>query len=111
MRQANYLRETRYAGLIAEGRLSLECRNEFRMERLYVKAMNSEEIRFSWWKNNKLMMRPLDATEQQLLDLFHEGIIAGVFTPHFRRRLRQLLQQSKKRGVRASIKMTSPLPL
>ncbi len=107
MRQANYLRETQYAGLIAEGRLSLGDRAEFRIERLYVKDERSTEVRFSWWKNKKLMMRPLDATEPQLLDLFNEGIRAGVFTPYFRRRLRQLLQQRKRRGVRASLKITS----
>lgn len=102
MPQKNYLRETSYAGLLAEGRLSLGDNVEFRIERLYVKDERSVEVRFSWWKNNKLMMRPLDATEKQLLDLFSEGITAGVFSPGFRGRLRQLLQKRKKRGVRAS---------
>ena len=91
MRQANYLRETPYAGLIAEGRLSLGDGHEFRIERLHVKGRGSVEIRFSWWKNGALMMRPLDATEDELLNLFNEGIRAGVFTPKFRQRLKQLL--------------------
>ena len=92
MRQTNYLRETPYAGLIAEGRLSVgDGHDECRVERLYVKDRGSEEIRFSWWKNGALMMRPLDATEEELLGLFNEGIRAGVFTPNFIRRLRQLL--------------------
>ncbi len=92
MRQANYLRETSYAGLIAEGRLSVgDGHEELRVERLYVKDRKSVEIRFSWWKNGGLMIRPLDATEEELLHLFDEGIKSGVFTPNFIRRLRQLL--------------------
>ena len=105
MTKTNYLRETVYAGLIAEGRLSLGDKTEFRIERLYVKDERSMEVRFSWWKNSKLMMRPLDATEQQLLVLFEQGIKAGVFTPYFRRRLRKLLSQRKKKEIRASFTM------
>ncbi len=92
MRQANYLRETPYAGLIAEGRLSVgDGRDECRVERLYVKDRGSVEIRFSWWKNGALMMRPLDTTEKELLDLFDKGIKSGVFTLDFRQRLKKLL--------------------
>ena len=47
MRQANYLRETPYAGLIAEDKFSLGDGHEFRIERLYVKDERSVEIRFS----------------------------------------------------------------
>jgi len=91
MRQTNYLRETAYAGLIREGRLPLGDGHEFRIERLYVKGEGAEEIRLSWWKNGVMMMRPMDATEDALLNLFNNGIRAGVFTPRFRQRLKQLL--------------------
>ena len=91
MRQTNYLRETPHAGYIAQGRLPVGDGDECRVELLHVKDRNSEEIRFSWWRNDKFRMCPLEVTEEQLLDLFNEGIRAGVFTPDFRQRLRQLL--------------------
>ena len=62
MRHTNYLRETTYAGLITEGRLPVGDGHECRVERLYVKSRRSVEIRFSWWRNDRLMIRPLDVT-------------------------------------------------
>ncbi len=91
MTQSNYVRETHRYGVIAEGRLSVGDEDECRIERLYVKDGGSTEVRFSWWKNRRFIRLPLHATEPQLLDLFNEGIRAGVFTPDFRQRLRQLL--------------------
>jgi hypothetical protein len=54
-----------------------------RIERLLVKSSNTEEIRFSWWKDGRMMMRPLDLPEDQLLRLFQAAIKGGVFTPDF----------------------------
>ena len=80
MRQTNYLRETAYAGLIREGRLPLGDGHEFRIERLYVKDEGAEEIRLSWWKNGVMMMRPMDATEEELINLLDVGMRNRVFT-------------------------------
>ena len=91
MRQTNYLRETPHAGYIAEGRLPVGDGDECRVELLHVKDRNSEEIRFSWWRNGKYIRHSLELTEDQLLDLFRKGIINGVFKPDFRQRLRRLL--------------------
>ena len=91
MTQSNYVRETPQYGVISEGIFEFEDQQEIRIERLYVKNTGTLEIRFSWWKDGHFITRPMHATEEQLLDLFNEGIRAGVFTPDFRQRLRQLL--------------------
>lgn len=48
--------------------------SEVRIERLFVKASASEEIRFSWWRAGKMIPRPPDLPESQLLQLMKEAI-------------------------------------
>ena len=91
MNQSDYVRETQLYGVIREGIFEFEDQQEYRVENLYIKNTGAEEIRFSWWKDGKFIPRPMHATEEQLLDLFNEGIEAGVFTSNFRQRLRRLL--------------------
>ena len=62
-----------------------------RIERLRIKSTGEEEIRFSWWKEGRMMMRPLDLPESQLLDLFREAIAKGVFKTEFLRDLHSAL--------------------
>ena len=54
-----------------------------RIERLYVKDAGREEIRFSWWKNGQIVIRPLDLPEDELLSLMHLAIDGGVFRDAF----------------------------
>lgn len=54
-----------------------------RIERLYVKNLAREEIRFSWWKDGQLMIRPLDLPEDELLTLMKTAIEQGVFRDEF----------------------------
>lgn len=77
------MRDTRYATERATASLQLDGGDECRIERLYVKETNEEEIRFSWWKNGKMMMRPLDLSEKDLLQLLKEAIKKDVFTSEF----------------------------
>jgi hypothetical protein len=91
MSKTGYLRETKYAGLISEGILEFADQQELRVERLHIKNRGTQEIRFSWWKNGGIIPRPMDATEDELINLFNKGIRAGVFTPNFCQRLKQLL--------------------
>jgi hypothetical protein len=62
-----------------------------RIERLFVKEFQQEEIRFSWWKDDKIMMRPLDLPEDELLELFRRAIDEGVFRPEFLKALKRVL--------------------
>lgn len=54
-----------------------------RIERLYIKEHGREEIRFSWWKDGNLMIRPLDLPEGELLPLMRSAISDGVFSDSF----------------------------
>ena len=65
-----------------------------RIERLYVKSLDQEEIRFSWWKGDRMMPRPLDLPEDHLLPLFQSAIREGVFSPQFLGELKRTLESS-----------------
>lgn len=64
---------------------------EARIEKLYTRRSDEPEVRFSWWKYDTIMPRPLDLTEEDLLLLFQDAIAKDVFTPEFRSALRSLL--------------------
>jgi hypothetical protein len=80
-------RDTKYATEIASAADDLDQR----IERLYVKGWKQDEIRFSWWRNGKMMPRPLDLPEKELLPLMSSAIRSGVFTDDFLRGLQTAL--------------------
>ena len=85
------MRDTKYATEQATGVLPLPSGSEARVERLFIKAKGEVEIRFSWWKDQRMMERPLDLSESDLLKLLREGIKQQVFSQDFLRDLKQLL--------------------
>jgi len=84
------LRDTAYATELARGTYLFLNSGEARLERLYVKEFEQVEIRFSWWKEGRMMMRPLDLDEQGLLHLIRDAITKGVFSSEFVTGLRSL---------------------
>jgi hypothetical protein len=64
---------------------------EGRVERLKIKQLDAIEIRFSWWQRGWMLPRPLDLSEESLLDLFEDGVANNVFTTTFREELRDIL--------------------
>jgi hypothetical protein len=84
------MRDTAYARELATASLA-SGDSEVRIERLFVKEFQQEEIRFSWWKGDKMMMRPLDLPEHELLELFRLAIQQRVFQPEFLRALKGIL--------------------
>jgi hypothetical protein len=58
--------------------------HECRLERIFVKEDNQEEIRFSWWENGNIVPRPPDLSERELLRLFEQAIANRIFTTEFR---------------------------
>ena len=63
---------TEYADELCEPgsvQLGKDKDEEGRIERLRVKSTQQEEIRFSWWKSGRFMLRPLDLPEEDLLKL------------------------------------------
>ena len=87
------MRDTRYATERATASLALDGIHECKIERLYVKENKQDEIRFSWWKNGKMMMRPLDLTEKDLIQLLKEAVKEGVFTSEFQSQVCDLFKK------------------
>ncbi|MCR0983137.1 hypothetical protein [Roseomonas populi] len=86
------MRDTHYATELAHADIGGS-----RIERLHVKHQGQDEIRFSWWKDGRMMMRPLDLPENELLPLFQAAIRNGVFSEDFLRDLHAALYDA--RGV------------
>jgi hypothetical protein len=87
------MRETRYASELATAELK-DCR----IERIHLKKEDRDEIRFSWWPNGKMAMRPLDLPENELLELIRLAVAEGVFTDAFLSNLRQILGSTTTGG-------------
>src|SRR5688572_12083283 len=88
------LRDTEYAREIATARLPSGIgQASVAIERLYVKAADQVEIRFSWWEGSRMMPRPLDVPEVELLPLLREAIRAGVFSKEFLDGLQEALTE------------------
>lgn len=88
--EAQSARDTSYATELATAVIQ-DGDSEIRIERLFVKASASEEIRFSWWRAGKMIPRPPDLPESQLLPLMKQAIDNGVFTPNFISELKAML--------------------
>lgn len=83
---AEKLRDTNYAREIASADLGGS-----RIERIHIKETDTEEIRFSWWKDGRFQARPLDLSEDDLLALFGQAIGKGVFSDDFLKGLQTML--------------------
>ena len=92
---AEALRKTKHAELCADASLAQENGSEHRIERMWLKEGEAEVIRWSWWKNGRMIPRAPHLTEAELVGLLDKGIEAGVFTPFF---LRQLLMVMERRA-------------
>lgn len=87
------MRDTPYATEIA----TVEDAKGARIERLHVKSSGQDEIRFSWWKDGKMAMRPLDLPEEDLLPLLVRAIDRGLFSSDFLNNLSAEIQQKLMR--------------
>lgn len=88
------LRDTPYATELAHASITFPGGSEGRVERLRFKegaADGKVGYRFSWWKDGRMVPRPLDATEDELLALLTNAFKEGVFTEQFEKQLRKLL--------------------
>jgi hypothetical protein len=74
------MRDTAYAREIKRAHITLGDGSEARIERIFVKSERQDEIRFSWWKDGKIVMRPLDLSEADLINLIGEAVRNDLFT-------------------------------
>jgi hypothetical protein len=88
------LRKTKYCNLLAQG-TTQEGEYISAVEKIYIHELKREEIRFAWYKEKdgtkRFQPRPLDITEDELLELFTDGVKEGVFSKEFRENLKKVL--------------------
>ena len=65
---------------------------EFRMEKLSTGESGGGAIRFSSWKNEKLLPGPLELSEKEFIELIHQAIHAGVLSQNFEGKLRERIE-------------------
>jgi hypothetical protein len=94
------LRDTRYARELATTRLPSgpDGTAFVAIERIFVKQTEQVEIRFSGWEGSRMMPRPLDLPEEELLPLLRAAIAAGVFSDGFLDALRGVLAEGRRTG-------------
>lgn len=72
----------------------------YAIERIFVKNKAQEEIRFTFYKAainingkefDKLVPRPLDVSEEELLELFQTAFTENIFSKEFLKSLKSLL--------------------
>jgi hypothetical protein len=97
------LRNTAYAReIVLPARVPFLGNEEGRMERLFVAREQQEEIRFSWWKDGRIMQRPLDLPETDLLDLLCRGfgtVLSVSFLTVLRERIDRYLMDHHRQIV------------
>jgi hypothetical protein len=84
------MRDTPYAKELARAEL-----NDCRIERLWVKRLGQIEIRFSWWPSGRLVTRPLDLPEHELLELLRGAVSEGVLSETFVANLLSILRDAQ----------------
>ncbi|WHZ04956.1 hypothetical protein QNH48_10180 [Neobacillus sp. YX16] len=89
------LKRTSYCDLLAQG-LTQDGDDISAVERIFIKDIKREEIRFAWYKeemngSKRFIPRPLDLTEEELLELLKDGVNKGVFSNKFRKSLKNIL--------------------
>lgn len=88
------IKSTKYCDLLAQG-ISQEGEDISAVEKIFIKDLQREEIRFAWYKEKygtrKFQPRPLDLTEKELLLLLKAGVKKGVFSQNFREKLKEIL--------------------
>lgn len=87
------IKSTKYCDLLLQARLN-DSEYTYCIERIYVKAKKTEEIRFSLYKDtvksdNRYIPRSLDVTELELIELIKESISRKVFSEGFIEMLKQ----------------------
>ena len=85
------MRDTPYATEIASADI-----NDCRIERIYVKEHDQDEIRFAWWPDGRMANRPLDLPETELLMLLETAIANRVFSDEFLQGLLRLLANNAR---------------
>ena len=88
-------KETRYCKIIRS--VELKDGDElFTLEKIYIKALNRYEIRLCLYldcndRNRKLIPRPVDITQEKLIDLIALGVTSGILDDEFKNQLKSCI--------------------
>ena len=96
-KEREIIKSTKYCDLLVQASLADE-EYTYCIERIYVKAKKTEEIRFSLYKDtikteNRYIPRSLDVTELELIELIKGSIKGKVFSEGFIEMLKQEVNQ------------------
>lgn len=87
--------ETKYCIVLRQAKIR-DGNRAYGIEKIFVKSLNQEEIRFVYFKDTfrkeqQLIARPLDLPEDDLIKLIKESIKKNVFSKEFLSNLREIL--------------------
>lgn len=91
----NSFKETDYCKMYAVGSIE-DDETRCSLEKIFIKEEERREVRFSYYKRNKknnfqLIMRPLDVTESEFIEMFENAFRNGVFSKVFITALKTIL--------------------
>lgn len=89
------IKETKYCKVIKQAKLR-DKNIAYGIEKIIVKELNQEEIRFVYFKDTvrmeeQLVPRPLDLPEKDLLELIKLSIKHSVFSKNFINQLKEII--------------------
>ena len=88
--------ETKYCKVLRQATIR-EGNIGYGIEKIFVKALNQEEIRFVYFKDTlrkkqQLIARPLDLPEDDLIELIKESLNKNVFSKEFILNLKEIVK-------------------
>lgn len=89
--------ETKYCKVLRQAKIR-EGNIGYGIEKIFVKALNQEEIRFVYFKDTlrkkqQLIARPLDLPEDDLIELIKESLNKNVFSKEFILNLKEIVKE------------------
>lgn len=97
VKEEQIIKETKYCKIINQGKVG-EGEYTYSIEKIYIKELKRDEVRFCVYKatrrgNETYILRSLDVTELELIDLIKESIREKVFSEEFIEMLKQEINQ------------------
>ena len=88
-------KETRYCKIIRSVEIK-DGEELFALEKIYVKALDRYEIRICLYRDcndraRKLIARPVDITQEKLIDLIALGVTTGILDDEFKKKIKGYL--------------------
>lgn len=103
--QIPQFKETKYCKLLQSVKMiDKENSYTYAFEKIFVKQLERNEIRFALYKdmrdrsgtiNNRMLVRPVDLTEMEFIQLLEKAIKEELFSTEFLKYLKNIVNQNK----------------